>query len=141
MLHCPRARFRKGICGPEFVVRWPFSRVRLPLNRIEIARVSYFTHAVGNRLLFAIFSQPILVRWLSGRKQRFAKAPYLSKGTEGSNPSLTAMFPTRQTARLRRTVHAHVREMRTCSTGGARSAWVKIPPLRDLTPEPTRSVG
>ena len=32
----------------------------------------------------------ILVRWLSGRKQRFAKAPYLSKGTEGSNPSLTA---------------------------------------------------
>src|SRR5437867_2437512 len=90
MLHCPRARFRKGICGPEFVVRWPFSRVRLPLNRIEIARVSYFTHAVGNRLLFAIFSQPILVRWLSGRKQRFAKAPYLSKGTEGSNPSLTA---------------------------------------------------
>jgi hypothetical protein len=31
-----------------------------------------------------------LVRWLSGRKQRFAKAPYLSKGTEGSNPSLTA---------------------------------------------------
>src|SRR6266496_5309409 len=91
MLHCPRARCRKGICGPEFVVRWPFSRVRLPLNRIEIARVSYFTHAVGNRLLFAIFSQPILVRWLSGRKQRFAKAPYLSKGTEGSNPSLTAI--------------------------------------------------
>src|ERR1700731_3545059 len=33
----------------------------------------------------------ILVRWLSGRKQRFAKAPYLSKGTEGSNPSLTAI--------------------------------------------------
>src|SRR6266496_6285816 len=91
MLHCPRARCRKGICGPEFVVRWPFSRVRLPLNRIEIARVSYFTHAVGNQLLFAIFSQPILVRWLSGRKQRFAKAPYLSKGTEGSNPSLTAI--------------------------------------------------
>ena len=53
--------------------------------------MSYFTHAVGNRLLFAIFSQPILVRWLSGRKQRFAKAPYLSKGTEGSNPSLTAL--------------------------------------------------
>src|SRR5947207_2886779 len=89
-LHCLRARFRKGICGPEFVVRWPFSRVRLPLNRSEIARVSYFTHAVGNRRLFAIFSQPILVRWLSGRKQRFAKAPYLSKGTEGSIPSLTA---------------------------------------------------
>src|SRR3981189_940156 len=33
----------------------------------------------------------ILVKWLSGRKQRFAKAPYLSKGTEGSNPSLTAI--------------------------------------------------
>src|SRR2546423_12952369 len=32
-----------------------------------------------------------LVRWLSGRKQRFAKAPYLSKGTEGSNPSLTVV--------------------------------------------------
>src|SRR5438067_10615373 len=32
--------------------------------------------AVGNRRLFAIFSRPILVRWLSGRKQRFAKAPY-----------------------------------------------------------------
>src|SRR6266480_2607784 len=91
MLHCPRARFRKGICGPEFGVRWSLSRVRLPLNRSEIALVSYFTHAVGNRLLFAIFSQPILVRWLSGRKQRFAKAPYLSKGTEGSNPSLTAI--------------------------------------------------
>ncbi len=29
---------------------------------------------VGNRRLFAIFSQPILVRWLSGRKQRFAKS-------------------------------------------------------------------
>src|SRR5947208_5907848 len=34
----------------------------------------------------------ILVRWLSGRKQRFAKAPYLSKGTEGSNPSLTVLL-------------------------------------------------
>jgi hypothetical protein len=38
----------------------------------------------------------ILVRWLSGRKQRFAKAPYLSKGTEGSNPSLTAMLHVRK---------------------------------------------
>ena len=35
------------------------------------------------------------MRWLSGRKQRFAKAPYLSKGTEGSNPSLTAISVTR----------------------------------------------
>src|SRR5438093_9325348 len=37
------------------------------------------------------YSCTLLVRWLSGRKQRFAKAPYLSKGTEGSNPSLTAI--------------------------------------------------
>src|SRR3954470_19416067 len=42
-------------------------------------------------LVSSTYSRLPLVRWLSGRKQRFAKAPYLSKGTEGSNPSLTAL--------------------------------------------------
>ena len=36
------------------------------------------------------FPPQILVRWLSGRKRRFAKALYSLSGTEGSNPSLTA---------------------------------------------------
>ena len=36
------------------------------------------------------FAPQILVRWLSGRKRRFAKALYSLSGTEGSNPSLTA---------------------------------------------------
>ena len=31
------------------------------------------------------------VRWLSGRKRRFAKALYPLKGTQGSNPCLTAL--------------------------------------------------
>jgi hypothetical protein len=31
--------------------------------------------AIGNGQFFAIFSLCFLVRWLSGRKQRFAKAP------------------------------------------------------------------
>ena len=33
-----------------------------------------------------------LERWLSGRKQRFAKASYGLNRTEGSNPSLSANF-------------------------------------------------
>ena len=37
-------------------------------------------------------SAPHLVRWLSGRKRRFAKALYPLKGTQGSNPCLTALF-------------------------------------------------
>ena len=32
------------------------------------------------------------VRWLSGRKRRFAKALYPLKGTQGSNPCLTAYY-------------------------------------------------
>jgi hypothetical protein len=38
------------------------------------------------------FPPQILVRWLSGRKRRFAKALYLLSGTEGSNPSLTVVL-------------------------------------------------
>jgi hypothetical protein len=38
------------------------------------------------------FAPQILVRWLSGRKRRFAKALYLLSGTEGSNPSLTVVL-------------------------------------------------
>ena len=33
-----------------------------------------------------------MVRWLSGRKRRFAKALYPLKGTQGSNPCLTAVL-------------------------------------------------
>src|SRR5205085_3928129 len=70
-------------------------RPPLPNGRLRYDREHATTVGVGNRQFFAIFSQlcqsgsDFLVRWLSGRKQRFAKAPYLSKGTEGSNPSLT----------------------------------------------------
>ncbi len=37
-------------------------------------------------------NQNDLERWLSGRKQRFAKASYGLNRTEGSNPSLSAIW-------------------------------------------------
>ncbi len=59
---------------------------------------------------------------------------------EGSNPSLTARLQTPASCSLSLPrVRAHVSEMRTCSTGGARSAWIKIPPLRSNS-EPSRNV-
>src|ERR1700682_6241731 len=49
---------------------------QLPLqDSIEVAT----DVGVGNRPFFVIFSPDPLVRWLSGRKQRFAKAPYLKR--------------------------------------------------------------
>ena len=47
----------------------------------------------------ALLRKPLQpVRWLSGRKRRFAKALYGLNRTEGSNPSLTASFPIRERA-------------------------------------------
>src|SRR5580765_8035782 len=54
---------------------------------------------------FSIFAVHQLERCLSGRKGRFAKPLYPAKGTEGSNPSLSAIG---RRSDLRRTKSAKV---------------------------------
>jgi hypothetical protein len=63
-----------------------------------------------------------LVRWLSGRKQRFAKAPYPRRVPRVRIP------PSPPRSRRGKPLAfaapwAHVLEMRTCSTGGALRAF------------------
>src|SRR5437763_15884792 len=68
--------------------------------------------AVGNRGLLAIFSEPILVRWLSGRKQRFAKAPYLKRVSRVRIPPSPPAHKVPRAAWFRHPSRARVSKMR-----------------------------
>jgi hypothetical protein len=77
---------------------------------------------VGNRRLFAIFSQPILVRWLSGRKQRFAKAPYPKRVSRVRIPPSPPASSWRFNSLTSLGVFVRITEIRTGPTSGARLA-------------------
>src|SRR5947199_620674 len=60
---------------------------KVPRNRNALGEL----RDTGDGVIRSYKIRPTPERWLSGRKQRFAKPSYWTKtGTEGSNPSLSA---------------------------------------------------
>src|SRR5207253_2970717 len=67
-----------------------------------------------------------LVRWLSGRKQRFAKAPYLKRVPRVRIPPSPFQRLIRHTPRSRKAERVHAPEIRICSTAlGSKAAGVE----------------
>ena len=81
--------------NPASATEKPRQPVRLGNRPPRGAEENPLTHGI----LAALISKPLQPeRWLSGRKQRFAKASYGLNRIEGSNPSLSATFDRRSAA-------------------------------------------
>src|ERR1044072_2565124 len=88
------------------------------------------------------YSRTLLVRWLSGRKQRFAKAPYSKRVPRVRIPPSPPAFTPTNLGTLLQALFVRALEIRTpFDWWGALRARVKIPPERDHSPEPKRSFG